>query len=202
MSEDDDPADGGTMFGADNVIVVGVSMTSGSAEALRWAAEAADRLGSRLVAVRAWRKPHAPTSPPSGRPPATQYEPEKAYEAAKDRLRADVADALGPDHSAECLVVRGNPLTVLLRQSETARLIVLDAPRRSDLTGAPLLAHRLVYRATCPVVVMPPHLVQRGETPLVRGGKRLAQRMAESAATAGRPGVRPPSSRGRPPGGA
>ncbi|GAB3563848.1 universal stress protein [Spelaeicoccus albus] len=196
MSETNEPVGDATMFGADNVIVVGVSTTSHSAEALRWAAEAAERLGSKLVAVRAWRKPHSPTSPPSGRPPATQYEPEKAYREAHDRLLADVAEVLGSDHAAECLVVRGNPLTVLLAQSENARLLVLDAPQRTDLTQTPLLAHRLVYRATCPVVVMPPRLVRRRETPLVRGGKKLAQRMAESAATAGRPGIRPPSSRG------
>lgn len=189
---DDSESESGTMFGSDNVIVVGVSTTSGSVEALRWAAEAAERLGSDLVAVRAWRKPHAPTPPPSGRPPATQYEPAKAYELAQEQLRADVAEALGQDRPIKCLVVRGNPLTVLLGQADNARLLVIDAPQRTDLTQTPLLAHRLVYRAKCPVVVMPPHLVKRRSTPLVRGSKNFAKRLADSAATAGRPGIRPP----------
>ncbi|MDQ1513970.1 MAG: hypothetical protein QOC59_1812, partial [Microbacteriaceae bacterium] len=33
---------------------------------------------------------------------------------------------------------------------------VLDAPGRIEFPEAPLLAHRLIYAAECPVVIMPP----------------------------------------------
>jgi hypothetical protein len=32
---------------------------------------------------------------------------------------------------------------------------VIDAPRGIALTRSPMLAHKLVYNATCPILVMP-----------------------------------------------
>ena len=133
-------------------VVVGVSPATGSLEALRFGAEEARRRGTDLRAVTAWR----PSSPPmtsGARPPATNYDPESELQSAIDRLESQVRVALGPDGSARSEVIHGGKVRVLLQAAETADLLVLDAPRRPRL--GPVLAHRLVYVAECPVVTMP-----------------------------------------------
>ena len=53
-------------------------------------------------------------------------------------------------------IVHGSTFRVLLQASETAEMVVLDAPRRLELPEGPTLARRLIYAAECPVVIMPP----------------------------------------------
>jgi hypothetical protein len=71
-------------------------------------------------------------------------------------------------------------------------LVVLEAPRRTDLKTNTLLAHRLMYHVGCPVVVMPPALTQPGPSRAARLGKEVGTRIAKAAASAGRPGIRIP----------
>lgn len=133
-------------------VVVGVSPATGSPDALRFGAEEAQRRGTDLRAVTAWR----PSSPPmtsGARVPATNYDPESELQSAIDRLQSQVRVALGPDGAARAEVIHGGKVRVLLQAAETADLLVLDAPRRPRL--GPVLAHRLVYVAECPVVTMP-----------------------------------------------
>jgi Universal stress protein family len=133
-------------------VVVGVSPTTGSPEALRFGAEEAQRRGTDLRAVMAWR----PSSPPmtaGARPPGTNYDPEAEFRSAIERLQSMVRSALGPDAAARAEVVHGGKVRVLLQAAETADLLVLDAPRRPRL--GPVLAHRLAYVAECPLVTMP-----------------------------------------------
>lgn len=183
-------------------LVVGVSR-SGSAQALRWAADEARRRDARLVAVRAWRPASGPGS--SGSHPSLT-----TYDAAQDEADARAAlerhvDAVLGDHperehgitaGVECRLVHGGRRKVLVTAARGAELLVLDAPRRTDLSVAPMFAHRLVYTAPCPVVVMPPDVAGTGPTPLARAGRHLAENVARAAATAGRPGVRPPATGG------
>lgn len=136
-------------------VVVAVSPTSGSPAALRWGAAEAARRHSPLVAISAWRTPRAPIST-GGRPPVASVDPEGSLAEAKEELRAQVRQALGDEVEVETEVVRGSTFRVLLQASETADLLVLDAPRRIEFPEAPMLAHRLVYSAECPVVIMPP----------------------------------------------
>jgi len=170
-------------------VLVGVSATSTSPGALSWAvAEAAARGGS-VVAVRAWRPA---TSMSSGtRPPLQTYDAEDAYAGEQERLAADVASVLGQDHQVECRLVEGSRRKVLLRQARDADLLVIDAPRESVLNGGVFFAHRLVYAAPCPVVIMPPSVSGVGPTGLARAGRRLGEEVVRAAGTAGRPGVRP-----------
>jgi len=172
-------------------VVVGVSTTSTSPGALTWAvAEAAARGGS-VVAVRAWR-PTTPTS--SGtRPPLHTYDAEAGYAGEQERLSVDVAAVLGPDHQVECRLIEGGRRKVLLKQARDADLLVVDAPRQTELGGGVLFVHRLVYAAPCPVVIMPPSVAGRGPTGLARAGRKLGEEVIRAASTAGRPGVRPPS---------
>jgi hypothetical protein len=133
-------------------VVVGVSPTTGSPAALKFGAEEAQRRGTDLRAVLAWR----PSSPPmtaGARPPGTSYDPESELRSAIERLESMVRTAIGPDAGARSEVIHGGKVRVLLQAAETADLLVLDAPRRPRL--GPVLAHRLAYVAECPVVTMP-----------------------------------------------
>lgn len=171
-------------------VVVGVSATTSSPGALRWAvAEAAARGGS-VIAVRAWR-PATPMSS-GARPPLHTYDADAAYAADQERLMADVAQVLGPDHEVICRLVHGGRRKVLLAQAVGADLLVIDTPRQPDLAGGPLFAHRLLHRAPCPVVVMPPSVSGVGPSALAKAGRTMGSEVIRAAASAGRPGVRAP----------
>lgn len=175
------------------VIVVGVSAGSKSPTALRWAAERAAQSGGRVVAVRAWR-PHLPATASHGTPSVTDPDVGSAEAAARESLAADVAEVLGVDHAAEIRLVHGGKGKALLTAAKEvdADLIVIDAPPRSDLSIAPWFVDRVIHQAPCPVVIMPPKVSGYPETLLSRFAKAVAGNVAEAAATAGRPGMRPP----------
>lgn len=147
-------------------VVVGVSSTSKSPTALIWAQSQARNLGGRLIAVRTWRIPSPPTiasgSPDAAEVAVANYMPaEEREERASRALEADVAEVLGEGHGAEVRLVRGGRRKGLLRAAADADLLVVDAPR--ELAAAPF-AHRLMYRASCPVVVMPPRVTSGGSS--------------------------------------
>ena len=151
MSETKQPS-GGT-------VVVGVSPTSGSPTALHWAADEARRRGAELVALSAWREPRPPIAP-GGRPPGVGLDTDAVVAEAKGRLADQVRGALGESSGVRSEVVHGSTFRVLLQASETADLLVLDAPSRLDLAEGPNLARRLIYAAECPVVIMPPKTLE------------------------------------------
>ena len=142
-------------------VVVGVSPTTGSPRALRWAADYARTHDAPLRAVMAWRPPRAPAAP-AGRPPATAVGIASTDYAgdAEARLRDFVAEALvdGADE-VECRAVRGSAVSALLAASADAELMVVGEVRagRAGSVKAGLVAPQVVLRATCPVVVMPRH---------------------------------------------
>ena len=171
-------------------VVVGVSSTSKSPSALQWGAAQAAQNGGRLVAVRSWRV----TGPPgtmSGAAAARVTDERSTERVEQAALEADVAEILGPDHTAEVRAMRGGKRKVLLAAATEADLLVIDAPR--TFTGPPLLAQRLVYAASCPVVVMPPR-VSHLSSPLEQAGRAVGRAAVRSAGLAGRPGYRPPMS--------
>ena len=136
-------------------VVVGVSPTSGSPAALRWGADEAQRRGTDLVALSAWR-PARPPIAPGGRPPGVSFDADKSVSGAREQLAEQVRHALGDSVQVFTEIVHGSTFRVLLQASETAEMIVLDAPRRLELPEGPTLARRLIYAAECPVVIMPP----------------------------------------------
>lgn len=169
-------------------IVVGVSATSKSPTALRWAVDLASLRGGRVVAVRAWR-PLAPQTA-SRVTAAPIIEDESASEAeARRQLEADVAEVLGPDHGVEVRLVHGGKRSSLLEAARGADLLVIDAPRRLDLSAVPGFAQRIVYAAPCPVVVMPPSISGAPRTPLERAAGAVGRSVTEAAGRAGRPGL-------------
>ena len=172
-------------------VVVGVSATSKSPTALDWARGQAGPEG-RLVAVRAWRMPN-PQATPSGTPAGRISRAEDVEEEARASLESDVAATLGPDHGAELRLERGSKFGVLLKAAAEADLLVVDAPRQ--LLAGPMFAHRLVYAASCPVVVMPPRISGEPPTVLSRVGRAVGRNVLTAAGTAGRPGYQRPGGR-------
>ena len=170
-------------------VVVGVSATSKSPAALAWARAQAEANRGRVIAVRAWRLPN-PQATPSGTSAGRIARAEEVEAEALRRLEQDVADVFGSGHGAEVRLVRGGKLTVLLQAAEGADLLVLDAPRQ--LLAGPMFAHRLVYAAACPVVVMPPDVSGEPPSALTRVAGAIGRSVVSAAGTAGRPGYRPP----------
>jgi hypothetical protein len=141
-------------------IVVGVSRRTGSVEAVRWAAAEAQLRRARVVAVTAWRGPRPPAAA-GGRPPALSAVPaEQAFAEEEQRICDLLTAGLGDDlatFGVQFSLRRGSAATVLLAAAVGAQLLVLDSPRsgRSTLAKS-LIAPQLVFKAPCPVVLMPP----------------------------------------------
>ncbi|SDS08003.1 Nucleotide-binding universal stress protein, UspA family [Nocardioides scoriae] len=172
-------------------VVVGVSGTSKSPTALQWARAQAESHGGRLVAVRVYRVPNVPAGP-SGTSSRVPPDPADLHAEQVVQLQRDVAEVLGEDHGVELRVVRGNKRRGLIDEARGADLLVIDAPRTPSMS--PLLAHRIVYAAPCPVVVMPPSISGAPPSPLSRSAQAVGRAALRSAATSGRAGFRPPPS--------
>jgi nucleotide-binding universal stress UspA family protein len=142
-------------------VVVGVSPTTRSPDALRWGWEHARLMDVPVRAVLAWRPPR-PAGAPGGRPPLTTYADEDPAEVAADLLRTAITEALGSTEGIDCRPARGGAVQVLLEESRDAHLLVLGAPRPGRLASVRtgLVSPQLVLRAGCPVTVMPsaPHV--------------------------------------------
>lgn len=179
---------------AADLVVVGVSATSGSPAAVRWAVAQARFQQAAVVAVRAWR----PTRPPSSTSgPPHLYAEDLAAERQREieRLQNDVQVAFGEaplPPNLSCELIQGTAFSVLRDLSESASLVVLDAPRQIGTDSAPLLAHRLVYQAACPIVIMPPRVAEQGDSSLVASAKVFGRQALQAVGTAGRPGYRTP----------
>jgi nucleotide-binding universal stress UspA family protein len=135
-------------------VLVAVSPTTGSPDALRWAATEARRRGVAVRAVSAFRAPRTGVSS-AGRPPASAPpDPTETARTARSVLEAAVRRVLGDGVPVDCEAVPGRPSGVLRAASAGAQLLVLGAPRsRTARTG--LVALQLAHRADCPVVTMP-----------------------------------------------
>ncbi len=171
-------------------VVVGVSATSKSPTALMWARAQAEANGGRAIAVRVYQSPSVPAGP-SGSASRIPQDPADLRTQVHTQLERDVAEVLGPDHGVEIRVVRDGKRRGLLNEAREADLLVIDAPRTPSMS--PLLAHRIVYAATCPVVVMPPSISGAPESSLSRSARAFGRAALRSAGTSGRPGFRPPA---------
>ena len=172
-------------------VMVGVSATSKSPMAMVWARAQAQANGGRVIAVRVYQVANV-TSGPSGAGSRTPQDAETLRADQQAQLERDVAEVLGEDHGVEIRVVRGGKRRALLAEAREADLLVIDAPRTPSMS--PLLAHRVVYAATCPVVVMPPSISGAPESALTRSARAFGRAALRSAGTSGRAGFRPPAS--------
>ncbi|MEO6701701.1 MAG: universal stress protein [Jatrophihabitantaceae bacterium] len=153
-------------------IVVGISRRTGSLDALRWAAAEAQLRQAPVVAVTAWRGPRAPVAS-GGRPPAISPEPvDQAFAMEQQRILELIAGALGDldGLGVRYFLRRGSASSVLLAAAVGAQLLVLDSPRSGNLStlAKSLIAPQLIFKAPCPVVLMPPPM--DGAADVVPGG--------------------------------
>ena len=162
-------------------VVVGISRRTGSPEALAFAIEQARLLGASVLAITAWRPPR-PVGAVGGKPIGMlEASPAAIWTQEQERLAVRLQEQIGQPLARAGVTFelrRGQPAAVLLAAARTARLLVLDSPRAGNLTTIPKswIAPEIVFRADCPVVVMP---AQRGT--------RIRERLLTAAGTAGRP---------------
>lgn len=156
---------------AGGFVVVGVSGSSGSPMAVRWAFDAARTWGLRLVAVSAYRAPATAAGPARPTPSRVAGAGDVLRDAAHDELERHLRAVLGEGDAArvELRVVKGGRRRVLVEASDGAAMLVIDAPRSRELSADPVFARRLLHRAHCPVVVMPPQVSGSDAEPWVRG---------------------------------
>lgn len=172
-------------------VIVGVSATSKPPTALVWGKALAEANSGRLVAVRVHPLPSSAQGAP-GTPSRGESEAQELRDRQQAALDRDVAEVLGEDHGAEVRVIHGSKRRGLINESQEADVLVIDAPRAPSMS--PLLAQRIVYAATCPVVVMPPSISGIPESSLSRSARAVGRAALRSAGTSGRAGYRPPVS--------
>lgn len=137
-------------------ILVGHDGSPASAEAVRWAAALAERLGSPLHVIRTWSLSSAPrpaTAEPGYVPPMTDFE-----SAVAERLRTDVTGLGLPDGlTVECHTLHGSAGRRLLEASKGAEMLVLGSRGGGGFRGLRFgsTADQVVRHAVCPVVVVP-----------------------------------------------
>ncbi|WP_055491135.1 universal stress protein [Streptomyces sp. TP-A0356] len=135
-------------------VVVGVDGSPSSYAALRWAVRQACLVGGTVDAVAAWELPGMFGW--SG--PAVDADVDE--EAARQGLAQELTEVLGTEPAAPVrpLVVRGNPVDVLLRASEGAEALVVGGRGRGGFARALLgsVSHHVALHANCPVVIVRP----------------------------------------------
>lgn len=154
-------------------VVVGVSLESGSSQALRWAWEEAQLRQVALRAVTAWRLP-LPSPGPSPRPGAAPELPQELQAEAQRALEQLVRRSIGEQPSVLVEAIHGRITKVLAAVAEGASMVVLGPPhpgRAAPLVGAGR-ASRIAAEVECPVVMIPPP--RRGRAP--EGAERVAAR--------------------------
>ena len=145
-----------TTIDASRAVLVGHDGSSASAQATRWAAGIAERLGCPLRIVRTWSLSTAP------RPStwSTGYVPPMSdFEAAVlSRLQADVDSLrLRGSVSVTCHVLHGSSGRRLVESSRGAEMLVVGSRGTGGFLGLVLgsTADQVVGHAACPVVVVP-----------------------------------------------
>jgi nucleotide-binding universal stress UspA family protein len=131
------------------LIVVGIDGSDVAAAALDWAADEADRRGSRLLIV------HVGDVPPEGEPHTHDLEVHDFAQILRSEAIATVAES-HPHVLCETLVVQGDPARVLVDLSATADLVAVGTHRMGRLRGFVLgsVSQRVAAHARCPVVTI------------------------------------------------
>ena len=135
-------------------VVVGVDGSAHGALATRWAAAAAAARGVGLTVVSTWWLEIV-----GGAVVTEEGTPE--WEQVEARHRQVAEDAIGdartvhPGLTIDILVTNARPVATLLEQAADASLLVVGSRGRGGFTGMTLgsVSHKLLQRATCPVVV-------------------------------------------------
>ena len=135
-------------------IVVGLDGSKGAQAAARWAANAARKSGSRVVAVHS--------------EPRTELWSLSAFQVNVDSVLAELQELLDGHWSAPLRktgiefttqLVHGDPATELLRVAKRVRASMLVLGSRSHSSLADLIVggtvHKVINRSTIPVMLVP-----------------------------------------------
>lgn len=138
-------------------IVVGVDGSEAALGAARWAAAEAVMREAKLELVSAWEVPAATYG--HVYEPAVSEELSQAVKgAAKERAEAALEEARRerPQVQAEVLVAAGQPVGVLVRESEHADLLVVGSRGLGGFRGLMLgsVSQQCAQHASCPVVIV------------------------------------------------
>jgi nucleotide-binding universal stress UspA family protein len=156
----------GTAAGVDAPVVVGVDGSAESVTALRWAAREAELRGSPLRVVHAWNLdvPAHSELLPRAAPALAQQGWRTLEESIVRALGTRAGGQAGRGGAAgrgaggriSSDVVIGGPALMLLRESRTARLLVLGPRGRGGFPDLALgsVAAQCVEHARCPVAVI------------------------------------------------
>ncbi|ABK53546.1 UspA domain protein [Acidothermus cellulolyticus 11B] len=132
-----------------NLVVVGVDGSACSAKALAWAEEYAKTVGADLALVIAW---HWPTA--YGEPiPFEDFTPEAD---AAEVLRKAAATLTLPSERVRLVVRQGAAGDVLVKASESARLLVVGCRGHGSLLKRVIGSTSIycAHHAHCPVVIV------------------------------------------------
>lgn len=136
-------------------VTVGLEDDVSSTEALTFAAQEAESTSGRLRIVHAWRLPE----PSIDGSAALLVRPERILEEHRELLDAAVRSVhrRSPRLHIEDELARSHPAAALLQQAPHSTMIVIGTHREGILSGAYVgsVARDLLWRAGCPVVVVP-----------------------------------------------
>ena len=138
-------------------IVVGFDASPASKAALRWAAEYARAVGVSLRAVTIVDWPTGMTSEGTPLMETIGYLPNAEFIADYQQQVRDLFDTVQPEQDWTLQFEMGRPGRVLVRESESARLLVIGTGEHIGL-GRILIgstSHHCLSHAFCPVVGVP-----------------------------------------------
>lgn len=141
------------MDGREHVIVCGVDGSAASERALAWAIDEAINRGWSLRAVTAWTWDGVEDLGTFPNPGEALVHAEEIQSKAVDAAIASAEKSI----DVERLVARGVPSEVLCHAAQDAELVVLGSHGHGQvhdrIVGS--TSQRVIYHATCPVVVLP-----------------------------------------------
>jgi nucleotide-binding universal stress UspA family protein len=139
-------------------IVVGFDGSECSEIALRWAASEARLRSTALHVLQGWQIGHViARANSSGRWKGIVPPIDELQRMAQDDLERQVTSALEePPAEVICRAVEEHPVSLLVRASATAELLVVGSRGRGPALGMLLgsVSQRCVNEASCPVVVI------------------------------------------------
>ena len=140
----------------DDPVTVGIADDGSSDAALRAGISEAAATSAALRLVHAWLMP----SPAFDDPAAFTVDPEAVMEAHRQTLAAAWQRTLKerPSLSVESLLIRDSRSAALLKFAARSSLLVIGTHRRGVLVASLLgsVAQDLLWRAECPICVVPP----------------------------------------------
>jgi nucleotide-binding universal stress UspA family protein len=136
-------------------VVAGVDGSKASAKAIDFAFDQADALGAQIVALHAWTTPSLTYADGAS---MLQFDTQKVEDEARLLVAESVAGAAAdhPDVHWTTELVRGSAAQALVRQADSADLVVVGSRGRGGFTGLLLgsVGQSVLHHAQSPVAIV------------------------------------------------